>query len=138
MLLDEAYARITDAERERSFVMSDPARPDNPIVFANDAFLRLTGYARDEVMGHNCRFLQTPETDGASAAALREAMTQPTAITVDILNRAKDGTPFWNRLRIRPIFGDDGSLENFVGVQNPINADDVRASPLWGIASMAM
>lgn len=44
-----------------SMIITDPRRPDNPIVFVNDAFLRLTGYERREVMGRNCRFLQGPK-----------------------------------------------------------------------------
>lgn len=44
-------------------VITDPRQHDNPIIFVNDAFLRLTGYSRDETLGRNCRFLQGPGTN---------------------------------------------------------------------------
>lgn len=44
-------------------LITDPRLPDNPIVFVNDAFSKLTGYRRDEILGRNCRFLQGAETD---------------------------------------------------------------------------
>ena len=37
-------------------VISDPRRPDNPIVECNDAFVALTGYSAAEIIGQNCRF----------------------------------------------------------------------------------
>ena len=129
MDLDEAYARITDEDRERAALITDPKQPDNPIVFASDAFCRYTGYDRDEVLGRNCRFLQGPDTDPAAVQAIREALEARRPVTVDILNYRKDGTPFWNRLRIRPMFGDAGELESFVGVQNLITESDVDPDP---------
>ena len=54
-------------------IVTDPHQPDNPIIFANQAFLAMTGYARDEIVGHNCRFLQGPQTDPDTVAAIREA-----------------------------------------------------------------
>lgn len=131
--LDEAYRRVTEEERQRSFVITDPRQPDNPIVFVNEPFLRLTGYERSEVLGHNCRFLQGPDTDPETVNAIRDALRRAEAITVDILNYRKDGTTFWNRLRMRPVFADSGELEQFVGVQNPVAPESVRQNPLSGI-----
>lgn len=127
--LAEAYRRITDEERERSCLVTDPRRSDNPIVFANDAFVRLTGYDRDEVLGRNCRFLQGKDSDPRAARALREAIEREEAITVDILNYKKDGTSFWNRLRIRPVCAESGEIESFVGILNAIDPGDVRSEP---------
>ena len=75
-------------------VITNPALPDNPIVFANDAFQRLTGYDRDELMGRNCRFLQGSQTDQDTIRRLREAVETGTDISVDILNYRKDGSTF--------------------------------------------
>jgi len=122
--LEEAYKRIT--VEERSFLITDPRLNDNPIVFANEAFIRLTGYCREEVLGRNCRFLQGKDTSPETVRALHEAIERGRAITMDILNYKKDGTAFWNRLSIRPFFSERGELEHFVGIQNPIEPSDVR------------
>src|SRR5881409_3088119 len=63
-----------------SMIITDPRQADNPIVFANDAFLRLTGYERHEVMGKNCRFLQGPKTDNAAIGMVRDAIAGRTDI----------------------------------------------------------
>ncbi len=130
MSLDEAYERITEEERQRSFLITDPRQTDNPIVFANDAFVDLTGYSRDEILGRNCRFLQGEDTDPATVGAIRTAIESGKAITVDILNYKKDGTPFLNRLSIRPIVSDNGEIDNFVGVQYAIDESEFHAGPI--------
>src|SRR5687768_2262080 len=84
-------------------VISDARRPDHPILFANDAFLELTGYSRDEVTGRNCRFLQGRNTDPATIRRLREAVAAGRDIKEDVLNYRKDGSTFWNALYISPV-----------------------------------
>ncbi|MDP3896911.1 MAG: PAS domain-containing protein, partial [Mesorhizobium sp.] len=74
-----------------SMIVTDPRKADNPIVFANDAFLRLTGYRRDEVMGRNCRFLQGHDTDQHAVDQIRAAIEARSDINVDILNYTKAG-----------------------------------------------
>ena len=93
-----------------SMIITDPRQADNPIVFANDAFLRLTGYEREDVVGKNCRFLQGPETDRAAVAEVRAAIAEGSDISVDLLNYRKDGSSFWNALYISPVSNDKGEL----------------------------
>ncbi|GLQ78568.1 signal transduction histidine kinase [Mesorhizobium huakuii] len=100
-----------------SMVITDPRRPDNPIVFANDAFLRLTGYERHEVLGKNCRFLQGPKTDKAAVAQIRTAIEDNADVSVDILNYRKDGSTFWNALYISPVSNDKGEVQFFFASQ---------------------
>ena len=100
-----------------SMIITDPRQHDNPIVFANDAFLRLTGYERHEVMGKNCRFLQGPKTDKSAIAKLRAAIDERTDISFDILNYRKDGSAFWNALYISPVSNDRGELQFFFASQ---------------------
>ncbi|WP_152047651.1 HWE histidine kinase domain-containing protein [Aureimonas psammosilenae] len=89
-------------------VITDPKQNDNPIVFCNDAFVRLTGYSREEILGRNCRFLQGPATREMDVARVREAVEARESIQVDLLNYRKDGTTFWNALLMSPVFdGDD-------------------------------
>jgi len=100
-----------------SMIITDPRQADNPIVFANDAFLRLTGYERQEVLGRNCRFLQGPETDKAAIAEVRAAIAEASDISVDLLNYRKDGSSFWNALYISPVSNDKGELLFFFASQ---------------------
>ncbi|UCH73075.1 MAG: PAS domain-containing protein [Rhodospirillales bacterium] len=126
----EKAALLTPEEREQSVVITDPARPDNPVIFVSDEFERQTGYPPEEVLGRNCRFLQGPETDSTAVEAIRKAIETGSAITVDLLNYRKDGSTFWNRLRIRPLFGEDGKLMFYVGAQNPIDVNEARGLPI--------
>jgi PAS domain S-box-containing protein len=126
-------ALLTDEEREKSVVISDPALPDTPIIFTSNDFEEQTGYSPQEVLGRNCRFLQGPDTDPNAIEAIRHAIAAETRITIDILNYRKDGTKFWNRLRIRPVFDKKGKLKYFVGNQNPIPAEEVRPGSLNGV-----
>ncbi len=98
-------------------VISDPRRPDNPIVECNDAFVALTGYSADEIIGQNCRFLTGPGTETELSEQLRSAIRERRPVLVEILNYKKDGTSFRNAVLVAPIFGSDGSLEYFLGSQ---------------------
>ncbi|RZM02260.1 MAG: PAS domain-containing protein [Variovorax sp.] len=98
-------------------LVTDPRKPDNPIVFANRAFLSMSGYASEEIIGHNCRFLQGPDTDRATIAAVREAVEARREINTEILNYRKDGTTFWNALYISPVYNQDKELVYFFASQ---------------------
>nr|GMD16951.1 putative LOV domain-containing protein [Ipomoea batatas] len=102
---------------KQSFVLTDPRIPDMPIVYASDAFLRLTGYSRDEVLGRNCRFLSGHDTDSLTQFQIKECIRTEQLCTVRILNYRKDGTPFWNLLHISPVRNATGKVAYFVGVQ---------------------
>jgi PAS domain S-box-containing protein len=101
-------------------VVTDPRQPDHPIVFANGAFTDLTGYAQEDFIGRNCRFLQGPQTDRGTVDEVRKAIGEQRAVAVDILNYRKDGTPFWNALFLGPIFDQDGKLLYFFASQMDI------------------
>jgi putative two-component system response regulator len=94
--------------------------PDNPIIFANEGFLSLTGYPANEVLGRNCRFLQGPETDQAAVADIRRCLHESKSWHGVLLDYRKDGTPFLNELRINPVFDEAGVLCNWVGLQSDV------------------
>lgn len=102
-------------------VISDPRRPDNPIVECNDAFVALTGYSAAEIIGQNCRFLTGTGTEAELSQQLRSAIRERRPVLVEILNYKKDGTPFRNAVLVAPIFGSDGSLEYFLGSQMEVD-----------------
>lgn len=98
-------------------VITDPHQDDNPIVFANNAFLDLTLYEKEEVVGRNCRFLQGAQTDRGEVAKLREAIEAEDSIALELLNYKRDGTPFWNAVFIGPIHDSSGKLLYFFASQ---------------------
>lgn len=97
--------------------ITDPQREDNPIIFANNAFIEMTGYARDEIVGQNCRFLQGPETDREVVAKVRQAIDARDEVAVEIVNYRKDGSSFWNALFISPVYNESGELIYFFASQ---------------------
>lgn len=103
-------------------VIADPHRPDCPIVFMNPAFATITGYGPADVLGRNCRFLQGRDTDPATVARLRAAIAARRPVTVELLNHRRDGTRFWNELRVSPVLDDAGQLLCFIGIQHDITA----------------
>lgn len=98
-------------------VVSDPNQPDNPLVAVNQAFLDMTGYAEEDVLGRNCRFLRGPDTENAQTAKLRSAIFEKQATLAELVNYRKDGSRFRNAVMIAPLFDEGGRIEYFVGSQ---------------------
>ena len=113
-----------------AMIVTDPTQADNPIIFANDAFLRLTGYGRDEVIGRNCRFLQGVDTDPLERARLRAAISAGQDITCELLNYRKDGSAFWNAIYLSPVRDSRGAITHFFGSQLDIS-DKKRVEFQW-------
>ncbi|MBN6101441.1 PAS domain-containing protein [Xanthomonas sp. CFBP 8703] len=98
-------------------IVTDPRQADNPIVFVNRAFLEMTGYSSEELLGNNCRFLQGPDTDRDTVNSVREAIAARNEVAVEILNYRKDGSSFWNALFISPVYNEHGELVYYFGSQ---------------------
>jgi PAS domain S-box-containing protein len=113
-------------------VISDPKLPDNPIIACNQAFMDLTGYAEEEIVGRNCRFLRGPDTEGWLTDVLRTAVHEHKPALVEIRNYKKDGSPFRNAVMIAPIFDDDGQVQYYLGSQIEVvdqGANNLRENP---------
>jgi len=114
------------AQTRMAICLVDPHDEDLPIVFANRAFRRLTGYSEEEIVGRNCRFLQGPRTDPEAVARLRDAIKNEDVVVVELLNYRKNGTTFWNALHVGPIYNNEGELVYLFGSQWDVS--DVRAA----------
>ena len=104
-------------------VVSDPRLQDNPIVDCNQAFVDLTGYSREEIIGHNCRFLAGSGTEADLTSLLRQGIAARRPVMVEILNYKKDGRPFRNAVMVAPIFDAKGELDFFLGSQVEVIQD---------------
>ncbi|WP_100340033.1 PAS domain-containing sensor histidine kinase [Mucilaginibacter auburnensis] len=101
-------------------IITDNQQPDNPIIYCNKAFEEISGYSRNEIIGHNCRFLQKEDRQQPQRAALAEAVKKGENVTVEIRNYRKDGTLFWNELYMSAIKDEHGKTCYFIGVQNDV------------------
>lgn len=119
-LTEAAMLAAAVAAAPTGIVLADPHQPDCPITFANPAFLAMTGYAAEEVIGRNCRFLQGRGTEPGKAQAIRRALAERQPINLTLTNHRKDGKRFVNELLISPLFDADGSLRCFLGIQHDV------------------
>ncbi|MBD2175544.1 PAS domain S-box protein [Pseudanabaena sp. FACHB-1998] len=108
------------AASHNGIVITDHRLLNNPIVFVNPAFEKITGYSEIDVVGKNCRFLQGNDIFQPEKEIIRTAIQSGTSCTVVMRNYRKDGTLFWNELNISPIFSDDGLVSHFIGIQTDI------------------
>ncbi|NJN59212.1 MAG: response regulator [Leptolyngbyaceae cyanobacterium SL_5_9] len=115
LLQAQAIASASDG-----ILICNPNQPNYPIVYTNPAFSRITGYRAEEVLGRNCRFLQGPDTDPETVAQIRAGIAAQQEVKVTLLNYRKDGQPFWNELKISPVFSAQGELLYFVGIQTDV------------------
>lgn len=100
--------------------LADPDQEDCPIVYANKAFERLTGYGQEEIIGRNCRFLQGADKDQPELQMLRESLAKHEAVSVTLRNYRKDGSLFHNYLAVIPLRDNKGDLLYYLGVQYDI------------------
>ena len=104
-------------------VVAEQEGDDNILIYANPAFERLTGYAVDDILYQDCRFLQGDDRDQPGLVAIREAIRNLRPCRQIIRNYRKDGTPFWNELSITPVFNEGDQLTYFIGIQKNVTAE---------------
>ena len=103
-----------------SVIITDHRQHDHPIIFCNAAFEKLTGYSKEDILGHNCRFLQGNDRNQDAINEIRECIASGNMCTVAVRNYRKDGTPFWNELALSPVHDDHSVITHFVGIQKDI------------------
>ena len=120
-LIPQILSKILDSS-VNGITLADPDQEDMPIVYANKSFETMTGYGQDEIIGHNCRFLQGDERDQEARFKLREAIDNCQPIEVTIRNHRKNGELFYNHLALTPLFDNEGKLMYYLGVQYDVTA----------------
>lgn len=104
------------------FTVLDARSSEYPLLYANPAFLSMTGWPREEILGENLRVLRGPETDVAATTELRGALAEGRACRVLVKNYRKDKTTFWNDLAVSPMHDPAGRVTHFVAVQTDVTA----------------
>ncbi|WP_049934943.1 bacterio-opsin activator domain-containing protein [Haloplanus natans] len=118
--VDEALKTRTMDEAPVGITIADATMPDMPLVYANAAFERITGYPPAYAVGRNCRFLQGEATREEPVAKMREAIENEAATTVELRNYRRNGDLFWNEVTIAPLRDDEGRLTHYVGFQQEV------------------
>jgi len=115
----ELLTRALDASLS-GIIITDNRQPDNPIIYCNKAFELMTGYSRFEIIGHNCRFLQSEDREQPVRKVLSDTIRTGNSCVVEIRNYKKDGSLFWNELYMSSVKNSTGEVMYFIGVQNDI------------------
>jgi diguanylate cyclase (GGDEF)-like protein/PAS domain S-box-containing protein len=119
----DALLRSALAATTSGVTIADMRLPDQPLVYVNEAFERLAGLPREDVLGRNCRFLQSPDSDPAAVARIRAAIDRGEECRETVLNlRGPDREPWWNEIHLAPVLDADGTVAQYIGVQHDVTA----------------
>lgn len=110
--------------------ISDPSQEDNPLIYVNDAFVDMTGYPREEILGENCRILRGKETDPDRIARIQDAIDAQEPVSVTLRNERRDGSEFWNHLEIAPVENDAGEVVNYIRFHQDVSERKERQQQL--------
>lgn len=113
-------AKVLEAA-STGIVITDNQLSDNPIIYCNTAFEKISGYSRSEIIGHNCRFLQEQDRNQDARFKIKEAMLAGQSCIVEIRNYDKSGNLFYNELHLSPVKDESGKVTHFIGIQNDIS-----------------
>ena len=103
-----------------AILITDATLPNQPLIYTNPAFERITGYRQEEVLGRNCSFLQNEDHEQPGIAELGKAVREQREGRSVLRNYRKDGSMFWNELLVAPVRDEKGKVTHFIGVQNDI------------------
>ena len=102
-------------------VISDARLPDQPVIYSNMAFTRITGYETNEILGKNCRFLQGKDREQEGIQRINQAVQQAEPCREVLRNYRKNGELFWNELSITPIKDPTGQATHYIGVLRDVS-----------------
>lgn len=130
-MIDLNVLKAAVMDSRDGITISDPTLPDNPLIFINPAFERMTGYSLEEIIGKNCRFLQGDDKDQEDQLIIiRETIKKQQTCLVMLRNYRKDGSMFWNELSMSPIFDNQGKLIHYLGIQKDVTRLQIQSKEL--------
>ncbi|MFC7345711.1 PAS domain S-box protein [Chryseobacterium zhengzhouense] len=115
------YIQALDSANS-GIIITDNTQQDNPIIYCNKAFENITGYDHDQIIGHNCRFLQAQDRSQDERFIIKSCIEEGKDCRVEIRNYKKNGKLFWNELYISPVKNEKGEITHFIGVQNDVTS----------------
>ncbi|MDX2245393.1 MAG: PAS domain S-box protein [Bacteroidia bacterium] len=121
---NEEGMRIRDRamwSSSNGLLITDPNLDDNPIIYVNPAFEKISGYSSSEVIGKNCRFLQKGDRNQRGLEIMRRAIIEAKECKVVLRNYKKNGELFYNEVKISPVMDSNGKVTHFVGILNDIS-----------------
>ena len=122
MINAKLLQRMVEASND-GIVVAEQEGEDSILIYANAAFEHLTGFAVDDILYQDCRFLQGNERQQPGLAAVREAIRTGQPCRQVLHNFRKDGTPFWNELSITPVRNEADQLTYFIGIQRDVSRE---------------
>jgi len=119
-MIDAKLLQLVINASNDGIVVAEQEGDDNILIYANPAFERLTGYAVEDILYQDCRFLQVGDRAQIGLAAIREALNHNQPCRQVVRNYRKDGSLFWNELSITPVFNESDQLTYYIGIQKDV------------------
>lgn len=113
-----------------SIATARESRKGFPLVYVNKAFEKATGYSRNEIVGHNCKFLQGNDFEPEKVKIISDKLRNAEPLKIPVKNTKKDGAPFSNLLALKPVFDHDGTYSYVIGVQYVVSQ-----APIFNLAT---
>ncbi len=120
-MIDAKLLQLVINASNDGIVVAEQEGDDNILIYANRAFETLTGYASEDILYRDCRFLQADDRDQPGLAAIRAALQRQQPCRQIIRNYRQDGSPFWNELSITPVFNEADQLTYYIGIQKDVS-----------------
>jgi diguanylate cyclase (GGDEF)-like protein/PAS domain S-box-containing protein len=118
--INDQYSNFAELEIQSAALgvsVVNVSHPDQPLIYVNDKFLKITEYERSEVIGKNCRILQGGGTDQSARHRISSAIAEGKPLNLTLLNYRRNGQEFWNSLSLIPARAKNSADQFYVGLQ---------------------
>lgn len=120
-LRNELLLQLVESAQD-GIVLAEKEGDDTILVYVNPAFEKLTGYASEDILYQDCRFLQGEDTDQAAIKTIRDAIENAQPVRTVLKNYRKDGSVFWNELSVTPFYDELDKITYYIGIQKDVTA----------------